>query len=230
VTADFSRRSADARELMDDPACDKAVLFRTYRHFKLLNRLFSRWHCIYRRHIRPHLEPGRSGSVLDIGFGGGDIARDLVRWAKKDGLELRVVGIDTDERALRYVRQQAWPSEITFLQASASDLGRAGDRFDFVISNHVLHHLDGAGIARLSAEAEALAARAVLFNDLVRSKWAYRLFGVFGFLFLRGSFAAPDGQLSILRGFTREELLGMLPAGWDVERLAPYRLLAVHKT
>lgn len=227
---DFSRRAEDAHERMDDPACNEDLLFNTYRHFKLLNRAFSRWRWIYLRHIRPHLEPGRISTVLDVGFGGGDIARDLVGWAKRDGFDLRVVGIDTDERALRFVRRQVWPPEITFLQASTAELCRAGDRFDFVISNHVLHHQSRAGIARLSAEAETLATRAVLFNDLARSPWAYRLFGVFGFLFLRGSLAAPDGQVSILRGFTREELLGLLPAGWGVERLAPYRVLAVHKT
>lgn len=225
---DFSRRATKACEMMDDPACSEELLFNTYRHFEVINRMFSRWRTVYARHIRPHLAAGQTASVLDVGFGGGDIARNLVRWASRDGFDLRVRGIDTDERALRYVRAQSWPAGITFDQASTADLCRAGERFDFVISNHVMHHLSPEGIAALAADAQALSRRAVLFNDLARSKWAYRLFGAFGFLFLRDSFAAPDGQLSILRGFTRSELLALLPAHWDVVKLAPYRLLAVY--
>ena len=226
---DFSRRAADMRELMDDPACDQDLLFNTYRHFELLNGLFSRWRSIYARHIRPHLTPGQTCRVLDVGFGGGDIARHLVRWARRDGVDLRVTGIDTDERALRFVRTRTWPAQIIFSRASTAELRGAGERFDFVISNHVMHHLPAAEFARTIADAQALCTKAVLFNDLARSKVAYRLFGVFSLFFLRGSYAGPDGQLSIRRGFTREELLDLLPEGWQVERIAPYRVLAVYK-
>jgi 2-polyprenyl-3-methyl-5-hydroxy-6-metoxy-1,4-benzoquinol methylase len=223
----FSRRAEDVRELMDDPHCDVELLFNTYRQFGLVNRLFSSWRLIYERRMRPQLAPGRACRILDVGCGGGDIALSLVTWGARDGFDVRVTAIDTDERALRYVQTRSWPARVVFANTTTTDLCRAGETFDFVVSNHFLHHLTASGIAKVAAEAEQLATREVLFNDLERSRAAHALFGMFGALFLHHSFTASDGRLSIRRGFTREELLGLLPAGWDVEPMLPFRLLAV---
>ena len=100
----LSRRDADLRELMDDPACDPVLLRRTLERFAIVNRLISGWGSVYRRHVRPLTRAAAradgSLSVLDIGCGGGDVLRRLARLARADGVEVVAVGIDPDERAL----------------------------------------------------------------------------------------------------------------------------------
>ncbi|MGH8488404.1 MAG: hypothetical protein ACREXS_05935 [Gammaproteobacteria bacterium] len=65
----------DTTEIMDDPRCDRERLYRTYRQFRAVNAALSRIRSVYKRWIRPAMRiHEHSYSLLDIGFGGGDIA------------------------------------------------------------------------------------------------------------------------------------------------------------
>lgn len=221
-------RRPDLSERMDDPHCDPGKLRRTYRQFHTLNRLISRWGHIYREEIEPRLEasPGRSFSLLDIGCGGGDIASRLAGLAAAGGHELEVTGIDSDERAIDFARSGPNPHGVRYLRASAGTLAGRGRRFDFVISNHLLHHLDGGERSRLLEAASTLCRERVLFCDIERSDAAWLLFAILTRPIFRDSFITEDGLRSIRRSYRREELEDVLPEHWSVRRIFPFRLLA----
>src|SRR5690606_25996787 len=80
---DLSERATGARELMDEPDADRAMLDRTYALFPLVNAVVSGWRDVYRRDIRP-LARRRSLRVLDIGAGGGDLTRMIARRLRHD--------------------------------------------------------------------------------------------------------------------------------------------------
>lgn len=221
----FSQRDTQLTEHMDDPSSDLRMLFNTYRQFARINALLSRWRTVYRRHLRPALARGRPARLLDIGFGGGDVARNIAAWARRDGLDLRITAIDTDPRALAFAREQVWPDTISFHEASARDLVASGRRYDAVMSNAVLHHLDDVGAAALLADSRVLAERAVVHNDLVRSVAAHALFSGFVAPFFRDSFAADDGRRSIRRSWTPREMRMLAGPDWTVEPLCPFRQL-----
>ncbi|MFI1994740.1 class I SAM-dependent methyltransferase [Actinoplanes sp. NPDC020271] len=225
--AGLARRDTESRELMDDPDCDPVRLERTYRQFRTVNHLVSGWRRVYRQWIRPHLDTDRPTTLLDIGFGGGDIARALTRWAARDRLTLHTVAIDPDERALRHVRRSP-AAGVRFEQASSADLVARGDRYDLVISNHLLHHLEPDGLTTLLADSQALARRLVIHNDLSRGRAGYGFYAVATVPFARGSFIHQDGLLSIRRSYRRPELQAVVPPGWQVEPMFPQRLLLTH--
>ena len=141
---DLARRDRDLRELMDDPDADLAALRRTYAQFRLVNRLVAGWRRIYRRDLRPLLSADRETTLLDIGCGGGDIARALAGWAERDGLRLRVTGHRPGPAGARVRGRQRRrpPPQSTSGAAPAATWWPRARRFDVVISNHVLHHLD----------------------------------------------------------------------------------------
>jgi 2-polyprenyl-3-methyl-5-hydroxy-6-metoxy-1,4-benzoquinol methylase len=218
------RRATELREQMDDPACDPAKLQATYRHFDAINQWFSGWETVYKRYLRPRMEPGRAYSLLDIGFGGGDIPQRLLAWAARDGLTLRVTAIDPDVRAAAYARSLPATENLRFQQTDTRALAEEDAHFDFVVSNHLLHHLPERELRELLRDSERLG-RVVIHNDIARADTAYLGFALLTAPFYRGSFITPDGLASIRRAYTPNELRAAVPDGWHVERPLRYRLL-----
>lgn len=218
-------RASDAVEIMDDPACDAVRLARTYANFRFVNAVVSGWRGKYRRDIRPALSKTEPRTLLDIGSGGGDVARALARWAARDGLRLNVTAIDPDARAHAYATSLPPLPGLTFRRALSSELVAEGARFDFVVSNHLLHHLGAAELGGLLSDSERLARGRVLHGDIERSRFAYLSFGLGTWPFFRRSFIRADGLTSIRRSFTAAELQAVLPAGWRVSREVPSRLI-----
>jgi len=212
-------------EHMDRPACNTVLLENTYQQFVLINRLLSQWRRIYKKEMRPLMKENRTYSLLDIGFGGGDVPANLVRWAIQDRIKLDITAIDTDPRALKFVQENYPEGLIKWRHISSTDLALKKERYDFVISNHLLHHLQDNQLSKLLKEARELTTLKVLFNDIERSDIGYALFNVFSRILFRRSFITDDGLTSIKRSFTRQELIRITPSGWKVETLFPFRLL-----
>lgn len=215
-------RDATLTELMDDPECDSQTLHRTYAGFRVLNPLVARWRRTYRTLIRPLLSTTEERTLLDVGSGGGDVARSLARWAARDGARLRVTGIDPDVRAHAYASALPPMEGVAFRRAWLHEID---EPFDFVVSNHVLHHLDDvAGFLELSARCARVMS---VHSDLARSRAAHAAFGVLSAPFFPGSFIRADGLTSLRRSFTVAELRDLVPAGWRVVPQRPSRLLAI---
>src|SRR5690606_90647 len=109
-------------ELMDDPECDELTLHRTYAGFRVLNPLVAGWRRTYRSLIRPLLSGSVERTLLDVGSGGGDVARNLARWAARDGMLLRVTGIDPDARAHAYATNLPPVEGVSFRRAWLHDI------------------------------------------------------------------------------------------------------------
>lgn len=224
----LAERDAGLAELMDDPACDPERLRRTLRRFGIVNRAVSLWGAVYRARLRPVLRGlERPARILDIGCGGGDVLHRLVRLAHRDGLEVEALGVDPDPRAIEVAQRRRPVPGLSFERAGSGALRERGERFDVVISNHLLHHLDERAFDELIGDSEALATGLCVHSDIARGRTAYLAFAVAITPFAPGTFLRIDGLRSIRRSYTPPELAARLPADWRVERLGPFRLLAL---
>lgn len=224
-------RDTETRESMDDPGCDLDTLYNTYRQFRRINILLSRTGVLYSKWIRPAMRDSeRTYTLLDIGCGGGDIGFDLHRRASRDGLSLEITGVDIDPRALTYVKRLSWPRGVSFELGDVQHLVARGVRFDFVISNHLLHHLDAETFEQMLQDASCLCRGLVLFNDVRRSDMAYLGFALLTAIGFRRSFIRQDGLVSIRRSYTHSELKAVVPSDWVVEKLCPFRLILSYRT
>ncbi|WP_125133131.1 methyltransferase domain-containing protein [Microbacterium sp. 10M-3C3] len=214
-------------ELMDDPDCDPRLLAATYRRFGVVNRLISGWGTVWRRELAPALATlGRPARVLDLGCGGGDLVVRLAALARRDGLDVAWTGADPDPRAGDVAAARTAPG-VRFVRADSADLLCAGERFDIVVSNHVLHHLSAAELARFAHESRQLARTRVLHGDIARGRLAYALYAVGIAPLAPGTFLRTDGLRSIRRSYRAPELAAALGSAWRVGEPAPFRLLAV---
>lgn len=216
---------------MDLPGCDPERLERTYAQFAVVNRAVSGWRGIYLSQLRPRLRGGGPATtLLDIGCGGGDVPAMLSRWAAGDGLRLEITAVDPDPRASRFAAQRNTGPGLVFRQAASSELVGEGRSYDFVVSNHVLHHLSADALQGFLADSAALCRVRVIHNDIRRSPAAYAFFFAASWPFT-GSYIRPDGLTSIRRSFTTAELRTAAPPGWKVTRHSPFRnLLILDKT
>jgi 2-polyprenyl-3-methyl-5-hydroxy-6-metoxy-1,4-benzoquinol methylase len=219
-------RDTDVTERMDDPDCDLPTLFRTYAQFPVINGIVAGWGITYRSEIRPRFT-GTHHTLLDIGAGGGDVARSLVRMAKRDGVTLTVTAIDPDPRAAAYVSTLAVTDGVVYRRCSSSTLVGEGAVFDFVISNHVLHHLTAPELGAVLADSERLAERVVIHSDIRRTRLGYVLYGAITSILFRRSFVREDGLISIRRSYSPGELRSILPTGWRVRSQPFFRTLAI---
>jgi len=205
---DMRSRNTTDREKMDRADADLNQLLRTIRQFQRINILFSASRSLLREHFFPVMErdPRRMYTLLDVGAGGCDIAVWVAREARKRGFRLNITALDNDARILpvAYRAARDYP-EVRILEGNAMDVSRLGS-FDFVFSNHFLHHLDWDEIRNFLQQVIARTRIAFVMNDLKRSRWAYLGCTIFIGLMTRKSFAFYDGRLSIRRGFLPEEL------------------------
>lgn len=162
--------------------------------------------------------------VVDVGGGRGDLARRLLRRARRRGRRLRVVVVD----------RAPGPAAPGILRvcADATALPIRPGAVDVVVTSLTLHHLEPAAAVRCLAEMRAAARRGIVVNDLLRSRLTLALVWVATRLFCRHRFSRNDGPLSVRRAYSPRELAALASrAGVGGLRIRRYpcigRILAV---
>jgi len=183
--------------------------------------------------VRPFLlarSDGEPLSVLDVGTGGADLPLGLVAEARRLGRRIRIVAVDRDAVTLDYARRKTSEApEIELHAADAFNLPFAPASFDLVTASMFLHHFAHDDAVRLLSAFRRIARGAVLINDLERHLVPWAFIGIVARVTRRHPMFVHDAPLSVLRGFTRAELLaaGREAGATDATVLArmPYRFV-----
>ena len=156
------------------------------------------------------LPTDRPVTVLDVGTGGGDIPRALVRWARRAGRSIRVFALDRDGETLRAaaLRMAGYP-EITLIRGDALALPVQPRSVDVAISALVLHHLPPAEAAVSLAEMDRAARRGLVANDLFRSRLAHAVVWLTTRFLARNRMSRHDGPMSVRRAYTLREVASL---------------------
>ena len=217
---------------MDRPDNSAADLSGALDDIRLVNR-YLRGSTILVNAVRPHLRrlsAGETLSVLDVGTGGADLPIDLVAAARRLGRDVRIAAVDRDPVTLEYAQEKTKNTpEIEVLSADAFDLPFPPGSFDIVTASMFLHHFAHDDAVRLLAGFRRVARRVVLINDLRRHLVSWAFIGLASRVTRRHPMFVHDAALSVLRGFTDDELRAAArdagaPEAKVVRRL-PYRLL-----
>lgn len=211
-------------EIMDDPAQTEADFRTALDDLERINRITFAHAPLLRFLDRMVREDGLARlSLLDVGAGGGDALRAVARWAALRGIEVELHGLDRSEWAARHAAARGTPA--AWITADLFDLDLAR-RFDLVTCSLFAHHLDDAELVRFLRWLRQHAARRWLILDLHRHwlPWAAVWAGTR--LLRMHPMVTHDGPVSVRRGFTRADWIGLLgEAGveGDVRWVLPFR-------
>ena len=175
---------------------------------------------------------GERLSLLDVGTGSADIPSAVASWCRSRGVEAAISALDISERNIRVARTRLGVShDLSLVRADAVHLPFSDRSIDFVTASLFLHHFRDDDVVKLLAEFARVARRAVIVNDLVRNLVPYYFIKLSGPLIARSWLTRNDGPVSVLRGFTRDELVSLARSAGlrdcSVERRFPYRLSLV---
>lgn len=203
---DFSRRS-ERLELMDDLSIQGDELEETLLQVERINAL-GRGPAITLAGIESLTPCGIEHlSVLDVGTGSGDIPRRLADWAENKPFSIAIKGIDLSHTTINFAQRRTTRTErLQFELENLFDLPDE-EQFDLVHASLVLHHFPGRQAVEALAKMYRVCRYGVVVNDLQRHPvpWLGLRLGLP--LFTNNRLVRNDGPLSVLRGFTRRELL-----------------------
>ena len=168
-----------------------------------------------RRHLDRLLPTSGRCRVLDVGTGNGTLLRRVVSRLRRRGLDASGVGIELDSSILAVAAataadRPAGSADVHLVQGDGLLLPLADGAVDVSFAVLTAHHFDEASARALLAEMVRVSRRGVVISDLERSVPAWlgaRLLSAT--VWRRNPITRHDGPLSVLRGFTRAELLAL---------------------
>jgi 2-polyprenyl-3-methyl-5-hydroxy-6-metoxy-1,4-benzoquinol methylase len=221
------RDRAIAEEQMDAADLDEASYARVLADLAQVNSV-----TLARRPTLSFLNAVQGGRrsplrILDVGYGDGDMLRQIARWGEQQGITLDLVGIDLNVKSA-VVATAATPSEfgIEWLTGDYEDL--AGSGFDVILSSLVAHHMTTNQLISFLRFMDAEARHGWFINDLHRHGFAWVGYPLLARLFGWHRIVRQDGQLSIARSYRPAEWKPLLEAANVKEarvfRAFPFRL------
>jgi len=205
------------------------------RELRFINRFFGDQKALRLSFIKDLEKSGlESFTVLDVGAGSGYLLRVIADWARKNGKNARLVGVEINERAAGAILKESEDySEIEAIRADAMRLPFRDKAFDYVICSLFIHHFSEDEIVWLFTEMMRVASRKMIVIDLERNWLAYYLYLVISRVLLRNRLVREDGALSIRRGFLKTELEVLAKRAnlkkFEVTRSSSFRLILVAK-
>ncbi|MEJ6981061.1 methyltransferase domain-containing protein [Pedobacter sp. P351] len=205
---DFSQRSIEA-EMMDDFTLGHEVINPIMDELEVVNKLLGGYTVFFDSLKTLKLRDGMT--ISDWGCGGGDSLRVLAAWARRRNFKLKFIGVDATATAIEYAKNKTvnYP-EISFIHADVLSSELEEGQFDIIISSLFTHHFENESWIELIQKMLDCSNYAVIVNDLHRHWFAYHSIGVLTSLFSKSPMVKHDSKLSVLRGFSKEELVSLL--------------------
>lgn len=229
----FTERSTDT-ELMDTEAVDFSEFRDCLKDLASVNRLTLthgptlRWLARATRGMKP----GDRLSLIDVGFGYGDMLRAIHRWCNSMGFEPDLVGVDLNPWSAASAKEVT-PSDVR-IRYETGDIFAFEPRepVQFIVSSQFTHHLSDTEVSRFIAWMECTATRGWFISDLHRHALPYYVFRILSRVAGWHRFVQHDGPISIARSFRRADwdrlahAAGLPPETVRIEWHIPFRLCA----
>ena len=222
-------------EMIDNPSADPELLRDELKSIRIINRLFGGYSAV-RRGILSLLDNKRDGAeirILDLGTGSADLPVYLMRIGQQMHKRFTITAVDNHPAILRVARErtQSVANLIIIEQANLLELKYPPGAFDIVLCSLTLHHFSSEEVIAILQSMKRLSRIGFVVNDLRRSRIAAWITWLYIHLTTTNVMTVTDSYLSVLRGFTGDEMKRMAEQAdiqkFEIRRKAFFRLLLV---
>jgi 2-polyprenyl-3-methyl-5-hydroxy-6-metoxy-1,4-benzoquinol methylase len=218
---DLSARALED-EQMDAAELDPATYARVLSDLAQVNRL-TLSHRPTLAFVKRVTKDRDRFTLLDVGFGDGDLLRAIHRWADKAGKQAILTGVDLNPKSAAIATAASAGMGIEWITGDYARLGR----YDLIVSGLVAHHMTEAQQIAFLRHMEAHATIGWQVNDVHRHRMPYLGYPLLARIMRWHRIVREDGTLSIARGYRPDEwraLLDQAGVTATVSRAWPYRL------
>lgn len=202
---DLSHRSVRA-EYMDDFSSGGEELSEALRHLRRLNRIFGASapllygiNELWERSGRP-----TRLHVMDIGAGSGEINRGLLRWADRNGIQMRITLVDMTEEACVEARV-LFKDEPRVKVLRSNVFETQEEAADILISSQFLHHFADEELPEVTGHMLRSSKLGVVISDIHRHWISWSAVWLVTRLISANRYIRHDGPLSVAKGFCAKD-------------------------
>jgi len=206
----FDKRSEEL-ELMDQVIDSEKELFTNLKELEFIN-IFTGG-----RHTLPALKKlaakaQKEVHIADIGYGAGDMLALISQHKNSFKHKINLYGIDLMPEAKKYIDHfhPDLNKVVKFITSDYRDYFRSTDQIDIAVAGLFCHHLMDEEIVEFFQLIQQHCKIGAIINDLHRTPLAYYSIKYLTQWFSKSRFTKNDAPLSVLRSFTKQELINLL--------------------
>jgi 2-polyprenyl-3-methyl-5-hydroxy-6-metoxy-1,4-benzoquinol methylase len=147
--------------------------------------------------------------VCEIGCGGGDNLKAIEKRFTGKITDLTITGVDMNGDCIRVAENIKWKTNVRFLLSDYKKV-QFGIKPDIIFSSLFCHHFKEEELIQMFQWMKSNSSVGFFINDLHRHPLAYHSIRILTSLFSRSYLVKHDAPLSVLRGFKKKELVGLL--------------------
>jgi 2-polyprenyl-3-methyl-5-hydroxy-6-metoxy-1,4-benzoquinol methylase len=220
------------KEMMDAPVIPKRLMIRNLQELDFLNRMLG-GHTITLQGIKQLVRlKDKQYHIADLGCGSGDTLKHIARWARMKGYNVKLTGIDINEDAIAFMEHRCRGySEITGVKTDYRTFLETTENIDIIHCSLFCHHLTDAELTELIRLLKSKVRVGFIINDLQRTRLAWFAVRIFTTVLNGSELSRHDGPLSVLKGFTEDELTALMNSedvlNYSISRKWAFRFLVI---
>lgn len=207
----FANRSCE-KELLDQENIPFADIERNMRELDFINTWLG-GHAISVSGLKKLLGGRQRIRICEIGCGGGDNLRVLSRYCLRHGIDVEVLGVDINAHCIGVAGKRWQGCPAVWVHADYRQVIFDRWKPDIIFSSLFCHHFTDGELVSMIRWMDRQAAVGWYINDLQRHPLAYYSIRWLTRWWSRSYLVKNDAPLSVLRGFTRKDWVGILKAG-----------------
>jgi 2-polyprenyl-3-methyl-5-hydroxy-6-metoxy-1,4-benzoquinol methylase len=144
-------------------------------------------------------------SICEIGCGGGDNLQVISDWCRRNGIPIKVIGIDINAECIEYAKSSTKIKGAEWIASDYKEV-RFSQNPDIIFNSLFCHHFNDKEMLHILQWMNQHSQVGFFINDLHRHLLAFYSISLLTKLFSKSYLVRNDAPLSVQRGFRRTEL------------------------